>query len=135
LTSLRRDNVVRFVSSPAAWLGALWTFVALADARRSLRRDGLRARVHVPVPLALHIGRGVTGLLAHVDATCLERSLVQQTWLRACGRDVDIVIGVGRDDTSAIGAHAWLAGTWPGTGEHAELIRIPARSTPRSTAW
>ena len=56
--------------------------------------------------------------------TCLERCLVLQRWLDACGRPIDVVIGVSGGSAS-FAAHAWLEGDQRAAVEYRELIRIP----------
>lgn len=90
------------------------TFVAMAWALtahrliiRSLRRNGSTATVIAP-PRWLPSGarRGVDAALRRLEPTCLERSLVMQTWLDSQGVFADVVVGV--DARSEFAAHAWL---------------------------
>jgi hypothetical protein len=51
----------------------------------------------------------VTGILRRRGATCLERSLLLQSWYAAQGVERDVIIGVtARAD--GFQAHAWLDG-------------------------
>ena len=66
-------------------------------------------------------GRGVDAVLRRTAPTCLERSLVMQRWLTACGEPRDVVIGVvGRAE--AFKAHAWIEGERHAGFE--ELMRV-----------
>jgi Transglutaminase-like superfamily len=56
-------------------------------------------------------------------ASCLERSLLRQAWLRERGARRDVVIGVRRENEFM--AHAWLDGDRDGF-EYTEMLRIPA---------
>ena len=54
-------------------------------------------------------------------ATCLERSLLRQAWLRGRGTMRDVVIGVRSE--GQFEAHAWLEGDPDGEG-YVEIHRI-----------
>ncbi|GGC05535.1 lasso peptide biosynthesis B2 protein [Cellulomonas carbonis] len=94
--------------SPRTWLAAGWAALALRRTRRALAADGVRA--HVPRPPRLPDGarRGVEAVLRRTSPTCLERSLVLRTWLAAHGVPCEVVIGVRRDASGDVTAHAWL---------------------------
>jgi hypothetical protein len=63
-------------------------------------------------------------------ASCLERSLLRQAWLRERGARRDVVIGVRRENE--LTAHAWLDGDGDGFG-YTEMLRIPADGTVPGT--
>jgi hypothetical protein len=88
---------------------AAWTAWALAVTRRRLRRGGIE-RVRVPRPplLPARATSVVDRVLRRLGATCLERSLVRQSWLAAHGTRADVVIGV--TGLADFDAHAWLEG-------------------------
>ncbi len=90
-------------SARAAW----WAWRALGSAARSLRADGVAARVAPPPPLPPGARRGVEAVLRRTSPTCLERCLVLQAWLLAHGVPCEVVVGVARDGAGAR-AHAWL---------------------------
>lgn len=65
-----------------------------------------------------------------VRASCLERSLVRQAWLRARGARHDVVIGVRGGNNFE--AHAWVDGD-PDAVDYVEIHRIGSdvgQSTP-----
>ncbi len=59
------------------------------------------------------------------NASCLERSLLRQAWLRGRGTVRDVVIGVRSKD--GFEAHAWLDGDADGA-DYAEIHRISPES-------
>lgn len=71
--------------------------------------------------------RGVSAVIGRLSPTCLERSLVLQRWLAACGQHRDVVVGVKVGPDGAFSAHAWLDGEPGGAGDFQELHRLPAR--------
>jgi hypothetical protein len=114
---------------PVVILGAGWATIAVWLARRRLARDGVRARVPWPVGLPNSSSAGVAGVLNRLSPTCLERSLVAQTWRAAHGDPRDLVIGIPVTGMKDGNAHAWLDGA---TVEgHTELHRL-APPTRRS---
>ncbi|HMC40213.1 MAG TPA: lasso peptide biosynthesis B2 protein, partial [Acidimicrobiales bacterium] len=73
--------------------------------------------------------RGVLGVLRRAEATCLERCLVLQAWLLACGEPYEVVVGVDVDDR--VEAHAWMAfESGRSTARFTELARLPAQRPP-----
>lgn len=108
--------------SAAPLRAAIWTRRSLTIVRRNLRA-GRYERVDLPTPPA--VGRdavsAVQAVLRSGRATCLERSLVMQRWLRAQGDLRDVVIGV-TPPGAGFSAHAWLEGEPPLA--HAELTRV-----------
>jgi Transglutaminase-like superfamily len=99
---------VRRRLNPATLRAALWTFRALAHARRHLRRSGLEG-LHLPrLPsLPASAERGVQAALRRRQHTCLERAVVLQHWHAGQGDLRDVVIGVSGDAVD-FRAHAWL---------------------------
>lgn len=95
-------------SSPRTLRAAAWAALALRRTRRALARDGVRARVTPPPTLPDGARRGVEAVLRRTSPTCLERSLVLQTWLAAHGVPCEVVIGVRRGASGDVAAHAWL---------------------------
>lgn len=105
---------------------ARWTLWSLLRARRSLRADGLQAKVAPPPRLSWSARRGVYTVLRRTSPTCLERAIVMQAWLAAHGRLHDVVVGVASTE-GRMCAHAWIdAGTAPPDADgYRELTRIP----------
>jgi hypothetical protein len=104
----------------AAW----WTVTQLESVRRQLPRTAYAdVRVEEPPPLPRSAGRGVEAVLRRTPATCLQRALVLQRWLRAQGVARDVVIGV--TGATDFRAHAWVEGEHR-PDEFRELTRIPA---------
>jgi hypothetical protein len=88
---------------------ALWTAVALVNARRALKRSRVgEVRVAPPPLLPRSAERGVDAVLRRVPNTCLERALVLQRWLLSHGEPRQVVIGVA--SAGGFRAHAWLDG-------------------------
>jgi hypothetical protein len=105
--------------------GAAWAVPAVAVTKRRLARHGTRTRA----PRAPRLGqgslRGVMAVIGRLEPTCLERSLVLQSYLRAQGVEREVVIGV-RTGTDGFAAHAWLAGEEEGYGAgYEEIHRLP----------
>jgi hypothetical protein len=73
--------------------GAWWTLTAVRDARDRLRSVALDEVALAP-PLAPISERGVRLVLDRLRPSCLERALVLQSRLAACGRPHDVVVGV-----------------------------------------
>jgi hypothetical protein len=46
--------------------------------------------------------------MSRLSPSCIERSLVNQSWLSAHGTYVDVIVGVPRTGMSNGDAHAWL---------------------------
>jgi hypothetical protein len=109
---------------PGAIRAARWAVKAHQSVSTSLQIDGLAVRVFPP-PLGLPVSETkiVVLTLRARRATCLERSLVLQEWLRDHGRPHDVVIGVRQDDRTT--AHAWVDGVEPSLG-FLELHRVPS---------
>lgn len=105
---------------------ALWAALAARLVRYRLRRHGLQARVPRPPRLGPRGTRGVMGALRRLDATCLERALVQQAWLASLGSLRDVVIGIPPGGMADTPAHAWVDGTdTASAGQYLELHRLP----------
>ena len=96
---------------PSVLAGALWATTAAWLVRRRLKRSGLNASVPAPFHLGSRAERGVAGALQRLEPTCLERALVQQTWLAYHGKPRDVVIGVPLGGMQSGPAHAWVDGT------------------------
>jgi hypothetical protein len=109
----------------AAARGAWWALWAVRRTRLRLRTDGVVSFTLAPPPaLPPSADRGVRLVLRCLKPSCLERALVLQSWLRAQGRDHDVVIGVARTD-SEFRAHAWLDVETPSRGVgFREITRI-----------
>ena len=116
---------------PAGFRVAAWTARALRDIRRRLGEGGLAgARVH-EAPHGSGSQRVMNAVLRLGHASCLERALIRQEWLRAHGRRVEVVIGV--TGPADFGAHAWLDGEEPhSTVEFAEIRRLAPQACIRS---
>jgi hypothetical protein len=111
---------------PAVLAGALWATVAALLVRRRLKRDGLHTRVPRPPHVGVRGGRGVRAALRRLSPTCLERALVEQTWLASVGTLRDVVIGVPPDGMREGPAHAWVDGTdTVSPSRYLELHRLP----------
>ena len=116
---------------PATLRAAWWAARACREVRSRLAIEGMRTAVTPPPRLPEGATRGVLGVLRRKDPTCLERSLVLQAWLSACGEPYDVIVGV--DIADDVEAHAWLpfeAGRR--TSRFTEMTRIPARREPRA---
>ncbi len=115
-------RLVRRLRAGAA--AAQWALSEHRHLRRRLPKGWTEAPV-APPPRRLPAGaaRVVLAVLRVRGATCLERSLVLQAWLVACGEPRDVVIGV-RCAESLL-AHAWVDGLEDGDG-YVELHRLPA---------
>lgn len=107
---------------------ALWGARALRRTRRALKAEGLVQPSLPNVPKVSGEYRyGVVGALRRLDATCLERATVLQSW--DAGHDLarDLIIGV-TSPRRGFRAHAWLEGDPPCHDEgFTELLRRPAR--------
>jgi hypothetical protein len=101
---------------------ALWTERALRRARARLR-DGELRTVRLPEPPRGGAERGVHAVLRRREHSCLERSLIMQSWLAAQGDPRDVVIGT--TGVADFAAHAWLEGDADAARYH-ELARLPA---------
>ena len=103
---------------------ARWLATELRRVRRDLREHGTSTTARTPPsglgwsphPLVLRVA-------GYGRATCLERSLIRQAWLRGRGDRRDVVIGVRRSDDPE--AHAWLEGD-PDSTAYVEIHRIAA---------
>lgn len=110
---------------PATMRSAWWAFKAWRATHKRLPVDGMRTVVPPAPRLPAGATRGVQSVLRRVNATCLERSLVLQAWLMACGEPFDVVVGVDADED--VQAHAWLPfETGEETSRFKEIVRIPA---------
>jgi hypothetical protein len=65
----------------------------------------------------------VLGVLRVRHATCLERSLILQSWLHSHGQAHDVVIGVRH--AGSVQAHAWVEDVEPSL-DYLEIHRLPA---------
>jgi hypothetical protein len=92
-----------------------------------LARDGIRVTVREPPRRVSRKSGQVVILAVRVTrASCLERSLLRQAWLRGRGTMRDVVIGVRSEDKFE--AHAWLEGDPDSTG-FVEIHRIRSDSS------
>jgi hypothetical protein len=101
-------------ASPGSVIGqaraARWAWVALRHVRRELPTLGLAVAVSPPPTNLPWAARGgIERMLNRSSATCLEKSLIRQCWLRSHARRHDLIIGVA-NVAGAFAAHAWLAG-------------------------
>jgi transglutaminase superfamily protein len=109
---------------------AVWATRELRRLRGALARDGVRVRVsRPPRRMSRNSGRVVLFAARLGRASCLERSLLRQAWLRGRGRDLDVVIGV--RSAEEFEAHAWIDGDPDGV-DYAEIHRIPSRLVDNS---
>jgi hypothetical protein len=100
----------------------LWATREIRRLRGALARDGISVSVRRPPRRASRKSGRVVMLAARVTrATCLERSLLRQAWLRGRGTMRDVVIGVRSEDQFE--AHAWLDGDADGV-DYVEIHRI-----------
>lgn len=104
---------------------AAWAWRELRRLRQVLPQEGLQASARRPPPLPEGAARGVLGVAWLGRATCLERSIILQSWASAHGRDYDIVVGV--DPAGSFRAHAWLEEFDGPQPEYLEITRKPAR--------
>ena len=105
---------------------ATWAVRALHGLRRELRDGGLADVRVCEAPERACAQRVLDAVLGFARATCLERSLIRQAWLRAQGRQVDVIIGVTAPND--FGAHAWVDGEEPASAvEFSEIRRIRSR--------
>lgn len=116
---------------PTVLRAALWAFLAARQARRDLRSGISRPTVRPCPKLPRSASSGVFGMMARLDPTCLERSLVIQAWLSAHGDHRDIVIGLPKENFGEVPAHAWVDGTDRiSPVEYLELHRLPPLQGP-----
>ena len=110
------------------WMqGGVWAYRAHQRVERDLRDGISEPRVAPPPPsIPDRAAKGVVKILEARRASCLERSLVLQAWIRAHGggQAPDIIIGV-RKQGDEVKAHAWLDGSGEGAG-YAEIHRLSA---------
>jgi hypothetical protein len=100
----------------------VWATRELLRLRASLPTEGVRVSVRRPPRrMSRNSGRVVMAAARVTRASCLERSLVRQAWLRGRGTDRDVVIGVRSADEFE--AHAWIDGDPDGV-DYAEIHRI-----------
>lgn len=100
----------------------LWAAREVRRLRAALARDGIEVPVsRPPRRVSRRSGRAVMFAARAARATCLERSLVRQAWLRGRGTMRDVVIGVRSDDQFE--AHAWLDGD-PDAVNYVEIHRL-----------
>jgi hypothetical protein len=120
-TNLARAALRQPAKALWAAAGIAWALPAVAVTKRRLKRNGTRTKA----PRAPRLGdgslRGVMAVIGRLEPTCLERSLVLQSYLRAQGDEREVVIGV-RTDEDGFAAHAWLAGEEEGYGAGYEEI-------------
>lgn len=105
---------------------ALWAWRAVSSARSQLRGGEVRGvRIPAPPPLSESGARAVRVVLLRRDASCLERSLVLQSWLAAHGVARDVIVGTEGGAHNGFAAHAWIDGEpQPPGRSYAELIRL-----------
>jgi hypothetical protein len=85
--------------------------VSLERINRWIGRSGNPARPDDTVDdesLAEWVDRVLVRLPPPWKKTCLKRAIVLHYLLRRAGRPAELHIGVRRDETSALAAHAWL---------------------------
>jgi Transglutaminase-like superfamily len=105
----------------------LWAARELRHLRTTLARDGVRSTVRRPPRRVSRRSGRVVMFAARVgNATCLERSLLRQAWLRGRGTLRDVVIGIRSQDEFE--AHAWLDGD-PDGADYVEIHRIRSESS------
>jgi hypothetical protein len=126
----RRAGLVRLrrrVFAPVHDVNAgVWAARELRRLRRALARNGLGVSVgRPPRRVSANSGRVVMLAARVTRATCLERSLMRQAWLRGRGTMRDVVIGVRSEDDFE--AHAWLDGDPDGV-DYVEIHRIHSES-------
>jgi hypothetical protein len=104
----------------------LWATREVRRMRGALAREGIRVSIRRPPRrMSRNSGRVVLVAARLARASCLERSLLRQAWLRGRGTERDVVIGVRRAEEFE--AHAWLDGD-PDAKGYTEMHRIPSRS-------
>jgi Transglutaminase-like superfamily len=104
---------------------AVWVTRELRRLREALARDGVRVSVRRPPRrMSRNSGRVVLFAARLGRASCLERSLLRQAWLRGRGTERDVVIGV--RSAGKFEAHAWIDGD-PDAVEYAEIHRIQSK--------
>lgn len=105
----------------------VWAARELRRLRAALARDGIRVTVREPPRRVSRKSGQVVMLAVRVTrASCLERSLLRQAWLRGRGTMRDVVIGVRSEDKFE--AHAWLEGD-PDSMGYVEIHRIRSDSS------
>jgi hypothetical protein len=114
---------------PRTAAAAAWAVLQLRRVRRVLPTTELaEVRIgHPPRRLPVGARRVVVAVLRRRHATCLQQSLILQTWDRAHGVARAVVIGV-TAPAAGFRAHAWLDGEGgcdAGTGFQ-ELLRLEA---------
>jgi Transglutaminase-like superfamily len=117
---------------PKVLCGALWATVAYARIRRDLRNRGVRATVISTWRLPRSSGLGVSGALARLHPSCLEKALIQQRWQAAHGIRLDVVVGVPKTGFAGGPAHAWLDG-FESADEYVPIHTFPAPSARHSS--
>lgn len=113
---------------PATVAAGMWALLRLHEVRTDLTTRQLRAVWVAPPPrrLPMRARRGAAVALRLARATCLQRSLILQSWDRAHGRTRAIVIGV-TAPSAGFRAHAWLEGEHGCDGsDFHELLRVDA---------
>lgn len=84
-----------------------WAVRQLRSVHRRLPIEGTETRIRRPVRPGPHGWWGVRLAIFVVNPTCLERSLLLQSWMGAYGDAPDVVIGV-RSGSNGVEAHAWI---------------------------
>jgi Transglutaminase-like superfamily len=127
---LIRLRVLRYLAEPGlpTVRSAAWAIFALHQLRREMPGEGLDVRVLAPPGAASGGVRGVEAALRLGRATCLERSLIVQRWLMACGRSHDVLVGV-TGGSQSVEAHAWIH-CYDSEGE-GEGLQVLTRVSPR----
>ena len=123
-----------YFAAPTARFGAStlraagWAWMASRAAQKRVPADGIRTAVPAAPHLPAGATRGVQSVLRRVDAKGLERCLVLQAWLLACGEPFEVIVGV--DEKEGAPLQAWMPfekGEDP--TRFKEVVRIPASRT------
>jgi len=113
LSGRERAQFLGLMASLAAAHGSL-ALVGYLRTRHWVERltDGgaLRAATAEDLVAARRLARlaAIAGRRGPVQATCLRQALVLHGWLRRRGLNPQLVIGVRRDGSEALDAHAWV---------------------------
>ncbi len=100
---------VRLLWRPDQRRAVWWAWTQVRRVQRELPVRGLAVSVDPPPFLPDRALRGVLLVTGRLQATCLERSLVLQSWLHHHGRSHDVLIGVASPE-AGFAAHAWVEG-------------------------
>lgn len=111
---------------PSALRAAWWAWMAQRTIHKRLATDGIQSAVPAAPHLPPGATRAVQSVLRRVGATPLERSLVLQAWLVACGERYDVIVGVDADES--VPTHGWLPFETGEESRFPQTTRIPART-------